>query len=246
MTRGLIEFHSNGDAFARRLEKKRKEVEAAGRRGLKIIGQDWVKRQSKEFAPFKMGAIHTGLGQGPLGHPRIMARGGKLRSSARSGVFGKELKNMGVRLKIGSKTAPYAAPQEWGSNPRAKSGGWMRIPLPMALTPTGNKIKSKARTEITGTTKKGKPIYTSGFGRMVTIRTKSGALVIVAKRKGRKKGKQVYATKEPLYVLKKSVKVPPRLNARKILGGVLKKRMPRLRGAIFQILAPPSMLKGSR
>ena len=236
MTRGLVEFHSNGDAFARRLEEKRKEVEAAGKRGLKIIGEDWVKRQKKVFGTF----TNSGTPQA-----RIQSRRGKLRSSARAAVFGSQLKNMGVRLKIGSKLAPYAGAQEWGSNPKAKANGWMRIPLPMALTPSG-KIKSKARTSITGTTKKGRPIYTSGFGRMVAIRTNNGNLVIVAKKKGRKKGSQVYATKEPLYVLKKEVKVPPRLNARKTLGGVLKKRMPRLRGAIFQILAPASMLKGGR
>ena len=69
--------------------------------------------------------------------------------------------------------------------------------------------------------------------------------VIVAKRKGRN-GKETYGYKEPLFVLKKKVEVPPRLNARKILYGVLRRRMPRLRGAIFQILAPSEMLKGGK
>ena len=238
MTRGLIEFHSNGDAFARRLEKKRKEVEAAGRRGLRIITEDWIKRQKKEFGPFNLSN---------LGTPQdgIQSRRGRLRSSVRGAVFGKELKNMGARLKVGSKLAPYAAAQEFGSNPKAKAGGWMRIPLRAALTPSG-KIKSKARAVPAGKTKKGNQIYTSGFGRLVTVMTKKGNLVIVAKRKGRKKGSQVYGTKSPLYVLKKEVTVPARLEARTNLYAVLRKRMPRLRGAIFQILAPPSMLKGSR
>ena len=236
MTKGLIEFHSNGDAFARRLAKKAKEVEKAGRRGLTIIGEDWAKRQRKEFAPFNMGAIHTGLGQGPLGYPKIMSRGGKLRSSAKAFVSGTTLQNMKVRLRVGSKAAPYAAVQEFGAKPRPQTAEYMRIPLPGALTPGRAKIKTKARPVRSGTTRNGAPIYTSGFGRLVPITTKKGNIVIVAKRRGRG-GKEVYGYKEPLYVLKKRVKVPPRLNARKILYGVLRRRMPRLRGAIYQILS---------
>ena len=245
MPRSIVQFHSNGDDFARRLKAKAAEVERAGRRGLTIIGEDFVKRQKKEFAPFRMGAIHTGLGQGPLGYPQIMARGGKLRSSVGAYVSGDKLQNMKVRLRVGSKAAPYAAIQEFGAKPRPKTAEYMRIPLPGALTPTGRKIKSKARPVRTGTTKKGKPIYTSGFGRLVPITTKKGNVVIVAKRKGRN-GKETYGYKEPLFVLKKKVEVPPRLNARKILYGVLRRRMPRLRGAIFQILAPSEMLKGGK
>ena len=228
MTRPLVEFHSNGDAFARRLAKKAAEVERAGRKGLVGISELWIKVQKKEFQPFSLNELDSAPKE-------IRSRRGRLRSSVRGSVFGNNLQNLRARLSVGSKWAPYGAIQEWGAKPKPRTAQYMRIPLRAALTPAG-KVKSKARAVRSGTTSGGNPVYTSGFGRLVPIRTKKGNLVIVAKRKGRR-GKEEYGTKEPLYVLKKSVTVPPRLNARKNLGWVLKKRMPKLRGAIYQILS---------
>jgi len=239
MTKGLIEFHSNGDAFARRLNLKIKEVEIAGRRGLNDIIEDWATKQRAHFREdFNLASLGTPKA-------RIRTRRGKLRSSVRGSVYGKELKNMRARLRVGSKWAPYAAAQEWGSNPTARPGRYMRIPLRQALTPTG-KLKAKAKPRRDGISIHGNQKWTSDYGRLEVIRTKAGNLVIVAKRRGRKKGSWVYATKEPLFILKESVRVPPRLDARKNLGIVLKKRMPRIRKDIVQILSPSSYKGGGR
>ena len=70
MTRSIVQFHSNGDDFARRLKAKAAEVERAGRRGLTIIGEDFVKRQKKEFALFAWVQYTPGLVKALWGIPR--------------------------------------------------------------------------------------------------------------------------------------------------------------------------------
>ena len=246
MTKSLVEFHGNADAFARRLKEKSKEIEKAGRRGLTIIQEDWVKRQKKSFAKFNLASYD----QSAPGHVR--SRRGRLRSSVRGSVKGTTLKNLRARLMVGSKWAPYARIQEEGGEIVSK-GKMMTIPLKAALT-GGGKIKEKAKIKQAhgvsfaakgGGRRKGK-VYMTGFGINRVIKTKAGNLIIVSrpvskmdkKTVGRGDKKRLFGT--ALYVLKRKVTLEPRLGAYKRLRQVVRKRMPRLRGAIYQILAPPT------
>jgi len=241
MTKSLVEFHGNADAFAKRLEAKSKEIEKAGRRGLTIITEDWIKRQKKSFAKFDLSSYD----QSVPGHVR--SRRGRLRSSVRGSVKGTTLKNLRARLMVGSKWAPYARIQEEGGTITSR-GKMMTIPLKAALTGSG-KIKAKARIEgptVIRNKKSGKSrkVWTTGFGINRVIKTKAGNLIIVSRPPGKTDKKTVGRDNRlfgtALYVLKRKVTLKPRLGAYKNLQLVVRKRMPRLRGAIYQILAPPT------
>jgi hypothetical protein len=249
MTKSLVEFHGNADAFSRRLKEKSKEIQEAGRRGLTIITEDWIKRQKKSFAKFDLASYDQSVpGQ-------VRSRRGRLRSSVRGSVKGTTLKDLRARLMVGSAWAPYARIQEYGGTITSK-GKLMTIPLKDALT-GGGKIKSKARIHgpvVIRNKRSGKSrkVWTTGYGINRVIKSKAGNLIIVSRPPGKTDKKTVGrgAKKrlfgKALYVLKRTVKLEPRLGAYKRLRQVVRKRMPRLRGAIFQILAPPSMLKGGR
>lgn len=86
---------------------------------------------------------------------------------------------------------------EFGATVKAKNGGWLTIPLPAALNANGTPKKPRARD----------------WPNTFIIKSKKGNLLIV-----QKKGRGIL----PLYVLKKSVRIPARLG----MGDELTKALP--------------------
>lgn len=92
----------------------------------------------------------------------------------------------------GDELPPYAVVHEEGATIRAKNARFLTIPLPAALDSRGVPLKRKARD------------WPNTFVQM----SKKGNLIIFQRR-----GANIV----PLYVLKKSVKIPPRLGLGKTI-----------------------------
>lgn len=122
----------------------------------------------------------------------LSRRSGKLISAIKQGVevTGTRIDDIEGRLAV--KGIPYARIQETGGVIRAKNAQYLTIPLPAALNPDGTPKKRRARD----------------WDRTFIKRSKSGNLLIF-----RKVGDKI----EPLYVLKKSVRIPARLGMRQTL-----------------------------
>jgi len=96
-----------------------------------------------------------------------------------------------IQGTIGSDT-PYAAIQEFGGVIKAKNVTYLTIPLPAALDGNGVPLKTKARD----------------WPNTFVAKSKAGNLIIFQRR-----GTSIV----PLYVLKTSVTIPPRLGMKKTL-----------------------------
>lgn len=166
------------DAFARA------PVEVGAQMGESFyeIAHELERRVIKSMRPWSPGA-------GP-GRKNIGVRTGKLRQTVQGIKTGNRLQNLAVTLKAGSRDAPYAPIQEFGGTIRPKKR-YLRIPLPVALTPGGD-TKGKYQIYNQG----GK--WMTGAGKPTFIR---GRAIMVEEG-----GKAM-----PIHALAESVEIPARL-----------------------------------
>jgi hypothetical protein len=202
-------FTTNGPEFQRMLNSKRPRLAKAAKKGLQIFGEEWV----------------SALKQRNTGRPGTIPRGGDLRSSIMSDTRGSTLDNLALDLWVGGRTAHYAHLQEEGGTIKPVNARMLTIPIGEALT-GGGAFRDRAKIRPAGKTSGGKPKYTTGYGDTNLFRSKAGNLVITAGRKG---------SSVLLYVLKDSVKIPPRLGAHSTLLAVGKESGPKLSRALLRV-----------
>ncbi len=126
---------------------------------------------------------------------RLSKRTGDLIASIRRSIrfSGKLTKSGGERRAFIGSPLIYASIQEFGGTIRAKRAQYLTIPLPAAMDHRGIMLLPKARD------------YPNTF----IAKSRKGNLIIFQKKPGRKL--------IPLFVLKKEVVIPPRLNLGKAL-----------------------------
>jgi len=223
-------FDSNAVKMGKDLNKRASQMSKIGRAGLNYIKEGWIKQQKAAFAKYNSNDPYT------TPNDRVRLRGAALRSSVMGKIQGTNFNNMSLLLRMGSPMAPAAVHEYGRPNPIKPKGKWLKVPLKAALTPTGQ-LSSLAHTTIIGTTRSGKPIRQSSFGRHYTRPLKSGKGYVVLARKPGKRVKKRTA----LFVLLRQVPTKARLRAfsprrRSHLHRVMKKRLPRFKTALFRVL----------
>ena len=149
----------------------------------------------------------------------IMHRTGNLARSIEGHVRGTTLSDLVAVVSAGGASAPYARIQEEGDTIHAKSGGYLRVPLPNILT---------AR----GAVKGNYDIFADGKG----YKTGAGVPTYIA---GRAIMIDVGGRPTPIWALVKQVTIPPRLGIQKEIKGIRKYADERLTRAIRLSLLPP-------
>lgn len=167
-------------------------------KGLRAFGQslldDWdgsAKTLSIELRSFldsvgeALATRHGAAWPGGTTGKTLSKRSGRLVQSIIDSVSVKGETFETIEGTIGSDTV-YAGIQEFGGIIRPRKAKYLTIPLKAALNPNGTPIKQSARE----------------WENTFVARSKAGNLIIFQKRG---------ASIVPLYVLKSSVKIPPRL-----------------------------------
>ena len=184
---------------------------------LKESADDWERTmKTKAFGPYR-GKAYPGGSRG-----KLQARSGALRNSIKT-----RTRRAGLQTEVRMfTTSPYARVQEEGETIRARAGGYLRIPLPDTLTPTGANIKARYKVR-----KKGKRWLTSRGEPTAIVPSKKNPnnRVIIAQLGKRKKIM-------PLAVLTKSVTTKPRLGFFRRWRGLAKERAANRRKAIQEAL----------
>jgi hypothetical protein len=137
---------------------------------------------------------------------RVQNRSGLLRRSFGSEVAGGLNKGSPLTLVVFSSGVKYARMQEYGGTVRPKRGQYLTIPLPDSMTRSGNpRYPGGARQ-----------LFTQYPKQISIVKSpKSGKLFIVSDGKpGTNATKGKNAQTQWLYILKKSVTIPPRLGFR--------------------------------
>lgn len=167
---------------------------------LRGIGADWERYVKESIGPG---------GKTNQGGPRLHNRTGALRRSVR---FKLNKSRMAVRLMVGGKGAPHAGLQEYGGTVRPTRRKYLTVPLSNAKTASGA-ISGSARIRPAGLrkTRKGKirRVFKTDRGETFIYRSRRGNLIVAVKPKTKKPNLK----RDSLYVLKKSVRVRPRLGA---------------------------------
>ncbi len=199
------------EAVARAFEKAPQAASNAARQSLSLIGIRWEKDVKGRFRPYARGAGLLDINTGP----NLRSITGKLQSSVRSKVKGYSLNTVRLQMQAGSPgETPGARIQEYGGTIRAK-GKLLTVPTIFAKDASGQ-IRPDARLSGSGRGTAG------GLDTYVT-KSKAGNLFIFARRFG---AGAIMGPETPLYMLKQSVKIPPRLGMRKSLRSILKKEKP--------------------
>lgn len=138
--------------------------------------------------------LHGKSWPGGTSDKSLSRRTGKLIESVEASirVTGKFTAGSEVRGQIGSPLI-YASTQEFGATIRPKRAQYLTVPLPAALDNRGVPILPRARD----------------WPRTFVQRSRRGNLIIFQKRGANKI--------VPLYVLKKQVTIPPRMNLRTMI-----------------------------
>jgi len=204
----------NADRFAREMQVKEPQLVSAAQKVFRDLVEDWTNKVRGNFSGNYTGENRTG--RTPDGKLRNR---GKLKSSVGGRVVGKGLNNLRAILRVGGKGAFYAEVQEEGTT---ISGKWMTIPVGAALTGAG-RLKSAAKI-----VKTEEGWGTSGLGRTFI---KNGVIFSSTTKGGGKRRKPLM-----LYVLTRSVNIPPRLGARYALDRIQPKAMGDLSRKFFRIL----------
>ena len=206
----------NAEQFRAALRNHEPAFLRAARAGLDDFVEDWATAVKSNISGVGIGRNTTGAT--PAG--RLRNPSNALKSSIGGRVTGQETSSLTAILRAGDSAdaRKYAKVQELGTvgaggtlpNIKAKSGGWMTIPLPAALTPGGDKAP---RAELK---KSGAVWRTKGMGftfirdHVIFARKSSGSKVV------------------PIYTLRKSVAIPPRLGAHYNFNRLQKKAMQRI------------------
>lgn len=167
------------------LRRAPREVTREMAGAFRVIGSRFVRFMTKERLR-KSGVPTTGDPR-----PGLFRRTGGLARSLNRKVDGAGRIN-DLKLTVGwldPRSASIAGVHEFGATIRPKSSQYLTIPLPAAQTPAGV-LRQPARS------------YTNAF----VFRSKAGNLILA-----RKSGKGI----EPLFVLKREITIPPRLEFQK-------------------------------
>lgn len=197
------------------LERADKSVAAGIRAAINELGVQFDRDfASKQFHPYEGRSRESGM----------QVRSGALRNS-RKLVRAKPQGNLGsirMRVELGSAFAPYARIHEFGGTITPKKGRFLTVPLKSALTPSGV-LRGKNKLVRRGTewqTASGDPTFIA--------RGRSGALLVFADRERFTAKGNIGGKLEPLYVLKRSVKIKPRLGFFSTWKDLEQTRFPRL------------------
>ena len=164
------------------------------------LKKDWdgsAKVLSRELKTFldsvaqALASRHSGGWPGGTGADTLSRRTGALVNSIIASVRVNGETFATIQGSIGSDV-PYAGIQEFGGTIVPKNATYLTIPLPAALDGSGVPLYAKARD----------------WPNTFVARSKAGNLIIFQKR-----GSSIV----PLYVLKTSVTIPPRLGMKKTL-----------------------------
>jgi hypothetical protein len=223
-----LEFDSNSEEFVKRVREKEPLLFRAAREGFEVMTEEWANRMKTDH--------FTGYYPGKTRGLKLRTRHGALKKSVGGRVKGNKLANLRAVLRVGGKRAGYAPTQEYGDPDRTPTRAtWMRIPLGppgKALTATG-RLRGKAVPRKQGTSKSGRPIYMTGYGRSFVIQ-KGGNLFIMARDRWKPRGK--YKGNVLLFVLKKRVRIPPRLRAAREVIDVAGKNIDKIQVRFGKIL----------
>lgn len=185
-----MEIRIETQALRKRINDALRKAPAAGRTALTRAGAFHVREMARRFVPYGSGSA-AGFGGG------IQIRSGALR---RSFGFTVENDGDGSRVVMFSGGSGYSRIQEFGGTITPKRRRFLTVPLPPALTPAGV-LKGGARL-----VHRGDGYYTADGKRTVLFTSKRGN-AIIASISGRGRSR----TLTPLYVLKSSVRLRPRL-----------------------------------
>ena len=171
---------------------------ADGIAGLRIIGEKFgksvdtaapqIKRELRRYLKQLIKELrlrHSGPYPGGTGPRSLSVRSGKGMASLESFVTGHKLDSIKGHVKM----IPYLMIHETGGIIRPKKARYLTIPLPAALNANGTPKKKSARE----------------WKNTFVLKSKRGNLIIMQKFGGKL---------TPLYVLKKQVRIPPRLGLR--------------------------------
>jgi hypothetical protein len=172
----------------------------------RVLSRDWadavqtLSREMKEFLHQVVEAIaarNGGVWPGGTTETSLSKRSGALIAAIQGSVRVDGSTFATLTGQIGAPGIPYARIQELGGTITAKNGKFLCIPLPAALDSNGLPLQSSPRD----------------WPNTFCAKSKAGNLLIFQRR-----GTSVV----PLYVLKTSVTIPPRLN----MGATLRAGIP--------------------
>lgn len=217
----MTSFTFRADAFETEEEMRaaRKRLYKAARRGLIEIQETWVRRMKlQQFEGYYPGKTRK----------KLRARTGALRSSIGGRVIGTRLGNLEAKMRVGGGRAGYARIQEEGGviTPRQKQ--FLTVPLSNALRPSTGTLKPSAKI------RKAAKGYKTALGPTVILPGRRDPIIYVRRQTKRDKGRLM-----PLYVLKKSVRIQPRLGAQQKLDAVLKQKRGPFTRALQRAIAGP-------
>lgn len=211
-----LRFTSNSDEFKRMTDRLGTKLYGIAREGFVELQETWVRNMKKDR--------FSGYYPGPTRGNRLRTRSGHLRSSAGGRVTGKNLGSLRALLRIGGGRAGYARIQEEGGTVTPTKRKFLTIPLRQALRPGTGTLRPSAVIRRTAGG------YATGMGPTFILNL-GGRPVIMASR-GHGPRRDVV----PLYSLRRSVKIPPRLGATNELLDVGKKFLPRISEDMLRVL----------
>lgn len=204
----MLNFNSNHKLVRQSLDKKSDRLGNIAQGLFLKVAVDWEREMVlNRFTGYSGHGVNTGS--------KLRNRSGALKSSIRtSPLRGNRLGDAGFIAKVGSSAAGYARIQETGK-PRVikpKRRRFLRIPLEGALYASGVE-----RPET-------KPVRTAGGwktagGQRTFVKRSNDNQGVVFRDDGNGRA-------TPLFVLKRSVKIKPRLGAKKTLMKVVKRHIP--------------------
>ena len=196
-------FRANAFETEEEMRAARKRLYTAARRGLVEIQETWVRRMKlQQFDGYYPGQTRK----------KLRARTGALRSSIGGRVIGTRLGNLEAKMRVGGGRAGYARIQEAGGVITPQKRQFLTVPLSNALRPNTGTLKPSAKI------RKGAKGSKTALGPTVILPGRRDPIVYVRRNTQRDKGRLM-----PLYVLKRSVRIQPRLGAKEKLDAVLKK-----------------------
>lgn len=199
-------FSDNSFETQRDMYAARKRMYVAARAGLIEMQETWVSRmKQQQFEGYYPGRTRR----------KLRARTGALRSSIGGRVVGTRLQNLTMKLRVGGGRAGYARIQEDGGVVTPQRARRLTVPLPAALRPGTGTLKPSAKI------RKGADGYTTQLGPTIVLPGRRDPIIYVRRDTKRDKGRLL-----PLYVLKRSVRIKPRLGAQKKLQFVIAQQLP--------------------
>ena len=121
-----VDFTSNTKDLIKEIQRSRKKLKKELTASMRRLGGEWERRmKTNQFGPFRGKSFSF----------KLQNRSGSLRRSIR---FRMSQSGGNVQLRLISEGVKYARIHEFGGTIKARAGKKLKIPLPDALTPSGN------------------------------------------------------------------------------------------------------------